>query len=667
MRMISARNKAGYVAAPFVGPSESAGVKLGATGFGFMVLATALVVTTALAADEPAPAQPPKANPAFKGAVEAPAGGVATNAFSSVGSLLGLSETQQQEVLGAISAKIKSLDVLSSRGLDNPLVRARFEKYLDAAAADQKQVDQYLALVRQIRDELKRREFRIAWKQLAELSTYEWDAGIGEALAAQVASTFDMKLTQQEIEEKITKLKKDVELANWNTDMMLSNKSLTQGEKPRVTQPPRRSGTISTNNAAFNVDGDINDVTGVGNIDMTLAPGKMRALQEYVKMLEARGKITTSEFKSGALEAQNRFNFQAYVTTLFTSRRHLHTIVAADFYRALFGGGDYPASMATQVNVASEALRDVEQAVSVYKYKMDNNELSGAYEHLQYAFAASEFHPALQTLSRDSKRKVRAFGVNVVKLQNRLEARDFGNCEPLLKDMEAQAADFDATKARSIVDAVKLQSRLRLGAARLAAQQGDLKTAMGEFRAAAETWPGNPDLDIAQLGFFNSQDVKTQLQMEFDRLADAKNFRSIFDKQLQLATALLGDVKRSDLMKSALEKVKGAEMAIEKANIFKRNGNAFGAWEALEMAARDWPDDSVLNKMRAEVSGESAEFVHQLKKGEEAEKTGEHGYALACFLNAQRLYPSSELAKTAVDRLTTQILKRNGAKTAASL
>src|SRR5258706_4622500 len=407
----------------------------------------------------PAPKQPAP----IKGTVEAPGAGTCTNVIGNVGSLLGLSETQQQEVLGSIAAKIKSLDVLSSRGLDNPIVRARFEKYLDSEEADQKQVDAYLALVRQIRDELKRRGFRTAWKQLADLSAFEWDAGIGEALAAQVASTFDMKLTQQEIEDKITKLKKDVELANWNTDMMLSNKSLTPSEKPKVTSPPRRSGSVSTNNAAVNIDGDVNDVTGLGGIDMTLAPGKMRALQEYVKMLEARGRITTSEFKSGAIEAQNRINFQAYVTTLFTGRRHLHTIIAADFYRALFGGGDYPATMATQVNVASEALREVEQAVSVYKYKMTNNELAGAYEHLQYAFAVSEFHPAMQTLSRESKRKVRAFGVNVVKLQNRLEARDFGNVEPLLKDMESQAADFDATNARSIVDAVKLQSRLHLG------------------------------------------------------------------------------------------------------------------------------------------------------------------------------------------------------------
>jgi hypothetical protein len=315
--------------------------------------------------------------------------------------------------------------------------------------------------------------------------------------------------------------------------------------------------------------------------------------------------------------------------------------------------------MANQVNGSREIYRDVEQAVDVIKFKMENNELAGAYEHLQYAFAASEFHPALLTLSRESKRKIRAFGFNVVKLQNMLEARDFGDVDPLLKEMQAQAADFDATKVRSIVDAVKLESRLRLGAAKLAAQAQDLKTAMNEFRAAAQSWPGNPDLDLAQLGFFNSQDVKTKLQVEFDRLISAKDYRAIFDKQLQLATALVGDNARIEQMKDALEKVKGVETAIEKANIFRRNNSMFAAWEALEMAARDWSDDSLLNKMRAELSGESAEFVHQIKKGEDAERAGQLGFSLACYLNAQRLYPASELAHTAVDRLSAKLLNKS--------
>lgn len=253
-------------------------------------------------------------------------------------------------------------------------------------------------------------------------------------------------------------------------------------------------------------------------------------------------------------------DFQEYVATLFTARRHLHTVLAADFYRALYSGGDYPPTMAAQVNTAKETLRDVEQAATVFKYKLEENEVVGASEHLLNAFVASEFHPALLSLDRESKRRVQSFGMNLVKLQNALEARDFAGVETLIKDIQKQSSDFDATKPRSIVEAVKLESRLRLGNAKLAAQQGDLKTAMAEFRAAAQTWPANPDLDTAQLGFFSSQDTKNQLVQEFDRLFESRNYRAIFDKQLPLAAAIVGDNAQrlypsSEMARTAIERL----------------------------------------------------------------------------------------------------------------
>ena len=52
----------------------------------------------------------------------------------------------------------------------------------------------------------------------------------------------------------------------------------------------------------------------------------------------------------------------------------------------------------------------------------------------------------------------------------------------LLTDIKQVAPDFDSVKAMSIVNAVKLDSELRLGKAKFAAQQGDLKAAMDEFQ-----------------------------------------------------------------------------------------------------------------------------------------------------------------------------------------
>jgi hypothetical protein len=561
---------------------------------------------------------------------------------SSVGEMPALGAAEQE----AIREKIKSLNSLTSAGFENPIVRARFEKFLNAPPANAKDIERYNTLIRNIQDALLKRDDRAAWKLLFELSRFEWDAGIGEALAGRVEATWDMKLSNAELDEKIRRLQQEVTAGNWNADL-ISQPSIIKSDEQARSVAGRRPQAAKA--GAPNVTAD----------NVPFVEGKMRAIAEYLKVVEGRARIKVNELKTDALELKNKADFQEYVGTLFTARRHLHVILAADFYRCLYGGGDYPPTMANQVNMAKEIVRDVGQAAKVFKLKVERDELVGAAEHLQNAFLASEFHTALLAVDLESKRKVQQLGFNLVKLQTMLEARDFGNVEPLLKTIQKQAGDFDPTKPRSIVEAVKLESRLRLGNAKLAAQQGDLKTAMSEFRSAAQTWPGNPDLDIAQLGFFNSQDKKNQLQQEFDRLIESRNYREIFDKQLPLATAIVGDTRRIEQMKSALEKVKAAEIALEKANLFRRNNNPFGAWEALDTAAGLWPEDSTLNRMRAELSAESAAFVHQLKKGEEAERTGNIGYSLACYLNAQRLYPSSEMARTAIDRLSSRVLKKD--------
>jgi hypothetical protein len=604
--------------------------------------------------DAPRPASPAAAAAkedvtSVKSSVKTPALDFLSNAAkgapappSSVGELPGAVDQE------SLREKIKSLNSMTSAGFENPVVRARFEKYLNAAPANAKEREQYNALVRSIQDALLKRDDRTAWKLLFEMSRHEWDAGIGEALAARVEATWDMKLSKAELEEKIQRLQQQVSTANRNADMMSQPKTLKSDEQPRSTAGRTPSSSKAGGGATPAITAD----------NVPFVEGKMREVEEYLKVVDGRARIKANELKNDALELKNKMDFQEYVATLFTARRHLHVVLAADFYRSLYGGGDYPPTMATQVNASKEIVRDVEQAVQVFKYKLEHGELIGAAEHLQNAFLASEFHTALLSVDLESKRKVQQLGFNLVKLQTLLEARDFGNVEPLLKDIQKQASDFEATKPRSIVDAVKLESRLRLGNAKLAAQQGDLKTAMAEFRSAAQTWPGNPELDLAQLGFFNSQDNKNQLQQEFDRLFEGKNYRAIFDKQLQLAAAMAGDPKRIEQLKGVLEKMKGVEMAIEKANIFRRNSNSFGAWETLEQAARLSPDDSNLNRLRAELAADSSAFVYQLKKGEEAERAGNIGFSLACYLNAQRLYPASEMARAAIERLSNRILKK---------
>ena len=81
-----------------------------------------------------------------------------------------------------------------------------------------------------------------------------------------------------------------------------------------------------------------------------------------------------------------------------------------------------------------------------------------------------------------------------------------------------------------------------------------------------------------------------------------------------------------------------------------------GAWETIDLAVKDWPDDLKLNKLLADLSGRSADFVSALNKARDAEAKKELGYSLTWYVNAQGYYPASIIANDGIDRVSKLIL-----------
>jgi hypothetical protein len=102
--------------------------------------------------------------------------------------------------------------------------------------------------------------------------------------------------------------------------------------------------------------------------------------------------------------------------------------------------------------------------------------------------------------------------------------------------------------------------------------------------------------------------------------------------------------------------VQKAEEASEEANLKMMNGDMDGAWETIEMAVKDWPDDMKLNKLLADYSEKSADFVSAINKAREAEAKKELGYSLTWYVNAYSLYPASVIANDGITRISQQIL-----------
>ena len=629
------------------------------------------------ATSSPAPTAAPSAqNPAASAAttnaapaVPAPSGATAPadTASSALDYLFnrkpqdGSAAQAASDVAGNMGDKMKAADVLDiPQGLDDPVVRQRFEIYLKHPEVSQDRIRDYTTKMNELSETLKQgNDAFAAWKMLYALSEYQdLDAGISRELANRVEAVWNTVRTNDGLDQRNDKIQHDIDLSDRNADMIaeelrteeqdrLGRVGVDQNKKTNPAAPPTPD---SGGGAAAGA--------GTGNVGPSSpdVQGSMELTSEYLQGLEGRARIKLNEVQQDANLKQAKSDFADYITTLYGSHRYYQVILAAGFYRQLFNEGDYPVAMADQVNASLEVNNNVGLAVDDFKDEAGKGEVAGAATMLQTAFLGNEFHPALQGVPLAQKKLVSEYLKKLDVLKNVIEARDFGRVDGLVADITKIASDFDSTKPMALINGVKLESTLRLGKAKMLVQQGDLKDAMEEFQAAAEAWPGNPDLHDSAAGFFSSQDLKTQAVTEFDRLIQDQNYRAIFDKQLVFAPAIHGDTQREDQLKTALEKVAKAETASEKANALVLNGDVYGAWEAVQQAAKDWPDDNKLNRQLADLSGRATDFVAAVNKARDAEAKKNIGYSLTWYLNAQHIYPPSSIANDGIDRLSKVLL-----------
>lgn len=547
--------------------------------------------------------------------------------------------------------KAKAADALGLSRMEDSQLRARFDRYLGMPEVSAQELQAYAAQYAKVAAFLKQDQVFEAWKHLRILATYEKiDAGVSQELANRIEAIWNMDQASSRIHGNNQQLRNDITSANWNADTRAE--SLRKEDELRK----RKSGGGNANNGGVPPADTPNGGGDSSGASVSGLEGKLQLTEDYFKSLEAKARIKLNELKIQKLFDAAKSDFASYIGTLYGSHRHQHVVLAADFYRRIFKEDSYPVELANQVNASLEFSREVQNAIDAFNYKLGRNELAGATDRLQEAFVASEFNPTVLGVVRQQKEHVADFTTRLSRMQNLIEAHDFGALETLLQETKEAAIDFDSSKPHALVNAVKLESRLRLGKAKLAAQQGDLKLAMEEFQAAAEAWPANPALEDSAGTFFDNQDVRNKSLAEFDRLVTEQNIRAIFEKQLAFAPAIHGDGKREEQLKAALEKIKAAEIAWEKANLMRNAGDVYGAWETIEAATTDLPNDNKLNMLRAELSGKGAEFVAAINKAKDAEMRKELGYSLSCYAVAQHYYPASTIANAGIQRLSQQIL-----------
>jgi tetratricopeptide (TPR) repeat protein len=657
----------------------------------FVILGTAILICShELPAQQPSPAPAPDQSvtqpsatspsapvaPSAAGQAPSPASsGAADSSTASALDYLFNHKPQQGSVAkegmeANQQAKTDALaqDALGNQQIQDPDVRAQFETYLAMNEVPQAQLKSYSDDMTNVIDLLHQRKTTQAWQQLYQLAKYQSiDAGVSWELANRIESIWNAGQTKDQIAQQNNQLQQRSDTDNRNADMDsddIKDKEIDYARRMKdamgPTKKPSQSQSPNGGVPQANTQGQGDNTPTMTTPESDQLLGKLQLTQEYLDSLATQAKIKLNELKVEKLFDQAKQDFADYITTLYKSGRYQHVLIAADFWRQIFDEGDYPVSMAQQVNASLETIGQVNTTIGVFNNNLDQKDIAAATNNLQQAYVLSEFSPAVLGVPLANKKPILALSRELNRMRNMIEARDFTDLESILTEIKQTAPDFDAVKAMSIINGVKLESQLDLGKAKLAAQQGDLKSAMEDFQQAAEAWPGNPDLKDKALSFFNSEDTQNQSLEEFDRLVAENNYRAIYDKQLAFAPAMKDDTKRQDQLKAALEKVKIVETAVEKATLMQANGDVDGAWETVQLAIKDLPDDVKLNSLRGDLAGKGAEFVSAISKAQDAESKQELGYSLSWYAVAQRYYPASQIANQAIDRISKAILAKSG-------
>ncbi len=397
------------------------------------------------------------------------------------------------------------------------------------------------------------------------------------------------------------------------------------------------------------------------------------------KLVSNSAAMKANSLKGSVSEAQAKIEYQSLLVQLFLQRRFHHVVIGCRFYRAIFSDGasklEVPAesqaiftkgtglqaTVSTIESATNELMRDVQTGAQAFHRLLDMGELRSASERLRDILLVGEFMPEVRTLPFERKRKVLAFVEKATQLQAAIEVKDYTLASELIsgpEGLKTLAKDFDATKPNALIETARNASRLHLAKARNAALSGNKTEFETSIQEAAKIWPNNPELSELATKAFGQSDQMAQALLELDQLIAQKNFKRIADEAGRfLAATHNAPPQKQDQLKEILNDYKSIEGSLAASKEMDRLGNAPGAWEAIDKVAEKFPDDIQLNQARALYTTKASDFVRSVQTAKEHERRAQMATSLAWYLKAQRLYPSSELADQAVQRIKAVLLQ----------
>jgi tetratricopeptide (TPR) repeat protein len=408
------------------------------------------------------------------------------------------------------------------------------------------------------------------------------------------------------------------------------------------------------------------------------AAAQLGDVAQYTKdIIELEAKMKVAELSMATAQVTAKAEFQAIIIQFAIQRRFEHVVLACRFYRHIFAdpsgilnlkeGSDaekmFASSLGTSPTIsaldsfANEAIRDVDEAVQAFDYLVERGDMASAAQRISEAFMMGEYLPRVRRVPIQRKMMVLDFTRDSNQLVSAMEMKDYTLAETLVTKLRTLAKDFDYSKPTAAIETARTVSDMHLNKAKVAAMQGDQKSSTEALTQAATIWPTNPKLKEFTNMIGNNADIKTQAALDLDRLLSQRNYRQIYNDQGRYLAAVMDDPGRQESLKKVLVDMNKVNLIIAGATSRSQGGDVAGAWESIEQAYKEFPEDPEVARLRSDFSVKATDFVGALQKAKSHEDRQQVGSALAWYLKARTQYPPSQFAR---EGITRQVTKLNG-------
>ena len=621
--------------------------------------------------------------PGTPGAGGPPASTTSNNSVNMVPGSAADRQTDTQTALGNMPMGDPGSENIAFNGklwnvTNNRMMRSRFETYLTTPEANGPEDQAYRDIMAQIMELLapthkqapdpvtkvqaRGPEVMKAFALLPEAGTAKIDGGLCNAVANAV---WDVWTSQKRVNERrlanVAMLERRKQL-EWNAEMGMNSVPLGKagGTSTKSTQTNTQQNQAQNNSATV---------------------GRTSGYIKGIAEIEARTKL--NETAMGLSEATSKIQFQALIIQMFLQRRFEHAVIACRFYPNLFRDGEsilqldknsdvqkmlsssfgVPPTVSMIDGLSLEAIRSVDESLVSFENLVARRDLDSAGNRLLEAYGIGEYLPRVRRLPMSEKTHVLDFVRKKNKLLSFLEMKDYTSAEAVVMELRAASDDFEYAKPLAAIQTAKTMSNLHVNNANAAMGSKDAKTVEAEMKAAAEIWPTNPRVTQLSEHMMQSTDTKSQAVMEFDRLISQRNFRQIFENQAPFIAALADDLTRKQQLEKVLKDMGRLELILGGAKELAASSPP-AAWEKVEKESKNFPDDPVLSKLRADLGVKASEFVTAIENARQQEEKQQIGSSLSWYLKARRMQPMSEMARDGIKRLVDVV--KNGSQPAAA-